>query len=211
VVGDIRVRGLERSSEPQVYLSYRQHKSVSPWYSPKDLVVRTSGDPASIAPALRRIVRQADPSQPISNLRTLADIVDSQTATRRVQVGALGSFAAIAFLLAAIGIHGVLSFAVSHRTQEIGVRMALGARQGDILRMILRDAAVLAAIGTAAGTALALAAGQSMRSLLAGVGPADLGTFAAAILLCVVMTLGGSLIPAIRAVRVDPTKAIRVE
>jgi predicted lysophospholipase L1 biosynthesis ABC-type transport system permease subunit len=211
VVGDIRVRGLERPSEPQVYLPYKQHREVSPWCAPKDLVVRASGDAAAIAPALRRIIREADPEQPISDVRMLGDIVDSQTAARRVQLGALGAFAGIAFLLAAIGIHGVLSFAVSHRTQEIGVRIALGARRGDILGMILRDGVMLSAIGVVIGVAAALGAGQSMKALLAGIEPADTVTFAAAIALCVAMTVMGSLVPAVRATRVDPTTAIRVE
>jgi predicted permease len=211
VVGDVRVRGLERSSEPQVYLPYKQHRAVSTWYAPKDLIVRGSGDTAALAPALRRIIREADPEQPVSNVRMLDDIVDNETATRRVQLGALGSFAAIAFLLAAIGIHGVLSFAVSQRTQEIGVRIALGATQTDILGMILRDGMILAAAGVVFGVVLAFGAGQAMRALLAGVEPGDLATFAVAIILCVGMTLIGSMLPALRAVRVDPTTAIRVE
>ncbi len=211
VAGDVRVRGLERNPEPQVYLSYKQHRDVSTWYAPKDLIVRSTSDPASLAPALRRIIRASDPELPVSDVRLLTDIVDSQTAARRVQIWALGSFAGIAFLLAAVGIHGVLSFAVSNRTQEIGVRMALGARQGDILRMIVGDGVLLAAAGVVFGSGIALGAGQTMRSLLAGVDPSDLATFATAIVLCVGMTLIGSLLPAIRAMRVDPTVAIRTE
>jgi putative ABC transport system permease protein len=141
----------------------------------------------------------------------LSDIVDLSTAPRRVQVDVLGAFAAIAFLLAAIGIHGVLAFAVSNRTQEIGVRMALGAGSGDILSMILREGTVLAAVGVGIGVALAYGAGRGLQSLLAGVAPGDMGTFAAAIGLCLLMTLAGSFTPAIRAVRIDPVTAIRTE
>ena len=141
----------------------------------------------------------------------LSDVLDLDTAPRRVQVGVLGAFAAIAFLLAAIGIHGVLSFAVSNRTQEIGVRIALGARQGDILGMVMRDAIMLSAIGAIVGVALAYGAGQAMRALLAGVEPGDFATFAAAVALCSIMTLAGSFAPALRAVSVDPTTAIRGE
>jgi putative ABC transport system permease protein len=211
IAGDVRVRGLERTAEPQVYLSYKQHKNVGLFYSPKDLVVRASGDPAALAPALRRIIRDADSELPVTDVRLLTDIVALQTATRRVQLWALGSFAAIAFLLAAIGIHGVLSFAVSNRTQEIGVRMALGASRSDILRMILSDGVILAAAGVLVGAAAAFGAGQAMQSLLAGVEPSDVATFASAIAVCVVMTVFGSLIPALRAISVDPTVAIRVE
>jgi len=211
VVGDVRVRGLERSSEPQVYLSYKQHRAVSTWYAPKDLVVRSTGDPAALAPALRRIIRETDSEQPVSGVRTLSTIVDRETLTRRVQLGALGTFAAIAFLLAAIGIHGVLSSGVSNRTQEIGVRIALGAQRGNILRMILRDGAALAGVGVTLGSAGAFGAGQAMQSLLAGVQPGDAATFAAAIALCVAMTLIGSILPALRAVNVDAAAAIRNE
>ncbi|MBZ5602924.1 MAG: ABC transporter permease [Acidobacteriia bacterium] len=211
VVRDVRVRGLERIAEPQVYLPYKQQKNVGFFYAPKDLVIRATVDPASLTPALRRIIRETDAEQPVSDVHLLTDIVSLQTATRRVQLAALGSFAAIAFLLAAIGIHGVLSFAVSNRTQEIGVRMALGAGRGNILSLILRDGVILAALGIAAGVALAFGAATAMRALLAGVEPADPATFASAIALCFTMTLFGSLLPALRAVRVDPVTAIRSE
>jgi predicted permease len=211
VVGNVRVRGPVDLSEPQVYLPYKQHKDLSTWYAPKDLAVRASGNAAALAPAIRRIIHEADPNQPVADVRPMTDIIDSLTGARRAQLAALGSFAAIAILLAAIGIHGVLSFAVSNRTQEIGVRLALGATRGGILRMILRDGLILAATGVVFGAALAYGAGIGMQSLLLGVNPGDLATFSVAIALCVAMTLAGSIIPALRAVRVDPTTAIRVE
>jgi predicted lysophospholipase L1 biosynthesis ABC-type transport system permease subunit len=211
IVGEVRVRGLERNSEPQVYVSWRQADGVSPWYAPKDLVVRTTGDPASLASSLRRIIRQADPGQPISDIRPLSDIVEADTASRRVQLIVLGAFATIAFLLAAVGIHGLLAFAVSSRTQEIGVRIALGARAGDIVYLTVSEGLKLAVIGTLAGGALAYGAGRLLESLLAGVKPWDPGTFAAAAVLSAAMTVAGSLAPAIRAVRVDPATAMRAE
>jgi predicted permease len=209
IVGDVRVRGLERIAEPQVYMPYRQPQ-MSAYYAPKDLVARGT-DVANLAPALRRIIHEADPAQPVVSVRLLSDIVDSNTAPRRVQVDVLGAFAAIAFLLAAIGIHGVLAFAVSNRTQEIGVRMALGARGGDILSMILRDGVMLALAGIAVGVVLAYGAGRTLEALLDGVAPSDTATFASAIALCLLMTVAGSLIPAVRAVRIDPVSAIRTE
>ncbi len=211
VVGDVRVRGLDRTAEPQVYMPYKQHSKMSTYYAPKDLVVRGNSNVASLAPALRRIIHEADPAQPVASVRMLAEIVDSSVAPRRVQVDVLGAFAAIAFLLAAIGIHGVLAFAVSNRTQEIGVRMALGAGSGDILSMILGEGTVLAIAGVGIGVALAYGAGRWLQSLLAGVAPGDTGTFATAIGLCLFMTLMGSLAPAVRAVRIDPVTAIRTE
>ena len=212
VVGDVRVRGLERESEPQVYIPYKQVPDG--WvigYKPRDLAVRTTGDPASLAPALRRIIREADPGQPVTDVRTLSQLLEAETAPRAVQLGALGAFAGIAFLLAGIGIHGLLAFAVSTRTQEIGVRMALGAQRSDILTMVMREGVVLAAIGIGVGAIVAFAAALQMRALLAGVTPADLSTFFSAIVLALLMTLAGSLLPALRAMRVDPTVAIRIE
>jgi predicted permease len=212
VVGDVRVRGLERTSEPQVYLPYPQvPDGWMLWYPPKDLVVRASGDAAALAPALRGIIHEADPEQTVSDVRTLIDILDAETGARTVQLIVLGAFAAIAFLLAGIGIHGLLSFAVSQRTQEIGVRMALGATRSEILAMVLRRGLWLAAAGVAIGAVVALPTGQSLQSMLAGVKPADAGAFLYATLLAAAMTAAGSLLPALRAVRLDPLQAIRTE
>jgi ABC-type antimicrobial peptide transport system permease subunit len=181
-------------------------------YIPKDLVLRAGGgDPRAHLPSVREIVKRADPGQPISDVRLLSEIVEGETAARRVQVRVLAAFAATAFLLAAIGLHGLLSFAVSTRVQEIGVRMALGARSADILSLVLREAATMAAAGLVLGLVLAYAAGRGMEALLAGVRPADGFTFGAAIALASVMALVGGLAPARRAVGVDPTTAMRAE
>jgi predicted permease len=212
VVGDIHVRGLERTSEPQVYLSYRQVQDGSVvYYAPQNLVIRSTAGPGSILPSVRRIIRGVDPEQPISDVRTMTEIVDDQTASRAAQVRVLGAFAALAFLLAGVGIHGLLSFAVSRRRQEIGVRIALGARPREIVKMILRQGAMLAVAGVVPGVALAYAAGRAMAGLLAGIKPGDALTFASAVGLCLVMTMMGSLLPAVRAVRIDPMTAIRTE
>jgi putative ABC transport system permease protein len=212
VVRDIRVRGLERSSEPQVYVPSRQVDDGSLiGYTPGDLVVRASVSPATLLPAIRRIVREADPEQPISNVRTLDDIVAEQTGSRSVQLRVIAGFAALAFLLAAVGIHALLSFAVSQRSQEIGVRMVLGATPRDILSIVLGRAAVLAAVGIVPGVGLAYAAGRAMSALLAGVTPGDPPAFLVAVALAVVMTLAGCLAPTLRAVRVDPIRSIRAE
>jgi len=212
VVGDVRVRGLEQESEPQTYLSYQQVMDGNfVFYAPRNLAVRTSGSPSALAPAIRRIIRSVDPEQPISDVQTLQQIVESRTASRTVQVRVLGAFAAIAFLLAAIGIHGLLSFAVSQRNREIGVRMALGAASGDILRMVMRQGVWVALAGVVPGLALAYVAARLMQALLAGIQPGDLPTFLSAAGLCLVMTLVGSFLPALRAVRIDPMTAIRTE
>jgi predicted permease len=212
VVGDVRVRGPEQSSEPQVYMSYRQYPDgQGTFYAPKDLVIRSSIPESTLIAAVRRIVQRADPEQPISDIRPLSEVVSNATAARSVQVRVLVAFAAIAFILAAIGIHGLLSFSVSSRQHEIGVRIALGAQRADIVRMVMRQGALLAAAGVIPGLMIAYIAGRSMQSLLAGVEPADVVTFGAAAALCVVMTMVGSFIPTMRAVRVDPSTAFRTE
>ncbi len=212
VVGDVRSRGLERTSEPQVYLPYRQvADNMMVWHSPKDLIVRVAGDPLAVAPAIRAIVRRADPEQPISDLRTLDALVAEQFAPRALQVRVLAAFAAIAFALAAVGIHSLLSFVVSQRSQEIGVRVALGAQPRDILAMIAAGGVRLGAIGIAGGVGVAYAAARWMNALLAGVHPDDATTFAAAVALVAVMVAIGMLVPAVRALSVDPISAIRAE
>jgi predicted permease len=212
VVGDVRVRGLERTSEPQVYMSYKQIKDgQSTWYAPKDLAVRAAANPASLLPAIRQIVAAADPQQPISEVQTLSDLVADDTAPRAVQVRVLGGFAFLSFLLAALGIHGLLSFMVSSRAPEIGVRIAVGARPSNIIGLVLGEGAALCGIGILLGLLLAGAAGQYLRTLLADVNPLDPVTFFAGILLGSLMTFWGSLLPALRAIRVDPIVAIRAE
>jgi len=213
VVGNIKVRGLERFSEPQVYLPYQQVEDG--WfvgYIPQDLAVRTSKrDPTQIAPSVRRIIAAAEPDLPVTNVRPLSQIVAAETASRRAQLVVLGGFAGIAFLLAAIGIHGLLAYAVSQRTQEIGVRMALGATRANILQLIVGEAMVLALIGIALGAAAAYASGLELQSLLAGLSPKDVDAFSAGILLALIMTAAGSFLPAMRAIRVDPATALRTE
>jgi predicted permease len=212
VAGDVRVRGLERASEPQVYLSHRQvADGAIIGYTPKDLAIRAAGDPRALLPSVRAIIRRADPQQPISDVRLLSGIVEGETAPRRIQVRVLGAFAAVALLLAAVGLHGLLSFAVSSRAQEIGVRIALGARSAHILSMVLRESLQMAAVGLVLGLVLAYTAGRGMEALLAGVRPADAATLLAATGLSALMTLAGSLLPAVRAMHVDPIEVMRSE
>jgi putative ABC transport system permease protein len=212
VAGDIRMRGLERQAEPQVYLSYRQvADDAIVGYIPRSFAVRSTTPPEALAPSIRAIIARVDPVLPVSEVATLADVVDRDTASRSVQLRVLGAFAVIAFVLAGIGIHGLLSFAVSQRAQEIGVRIALGAKPSDILSMVVGRSVVLAVAGLAPGIALAYAAGRSMEALLAGVKPADATTLAAAVALVLVMMFLGSVFPTLRALRVDPLTAIRTE
>ena len=212
IVGDVRVRGLERASEPQLYAAAGQVPDTAFINDdPKDLVIRYGGATGALLPAVREIVRAADPEQPISDVRSLEDVVAGETATRRAQLRVLGALAAIALLLAGVGIHGLLAYSVSQRSQEIGVRLALGAEPASVARMIMSDGMRLAALGIAPGVLGAYAAGRAMSALLFGVAPGDPATFATAVGLALLMTLGGSLLPALRALRVDPISVMRAE
>ena len=210
VAGDIKVRGLERQSEPQVYMPATQQRILY-FYAPKDLVIRASVPVESLIPAVRGIIANADPELPIMALQTLEQVVTAETAPRVVQLRVLGGFAAIAILLAAIGIHGLLAFTVQSRSREIGVRIALGAKARDIMRMVMGRSAVLAVAGVTIGAALAYAAGRSMQTLLFGVNPADITVFAIAVGVALLMAIAGSLAPAWRAIKVDPIQATRTD
>jgi predicted permease len=213
VVGDVRVRGLERRSEPQVYLPHQQVPDGGViGYRPQDLVIRaTSGDPAALVPAVRAIVARADPRQPVSDVRLLSDLIVRETAPRTVQLYVLGSFAALALLLAGVGLHGVIAFNVSTRLRDIGVRIALGAGSRDIVSIVVGKALALTAAGTALGLAAAYAVARTMESLLAGVSPADGIAYAAVAALVLAATIAGTAMPVRRALRVDPTAAMRAE
>ena len=210
VVGDTKVRGLDRTSEPQVYLPSSQVDDNSiVGYVPKELVIRSALPAAQWMPAVRRIVAAADPEQPISHIRSLAEVVAGDTAARRVQLRLLAMLSAIALVIAGVGIHGLLSFAVSQRTQELGIRRALGAQAGSIVAMVLREGLVLAAVGMVIGIAVALAVGRGMSALLFGVPSGDPITIAGAAGLCLLVAILGCLRPAVRAARVDPMTALR--
>jgi predicted permease len=209
VVGEVRMRGLERRNEPQVYLPYAQvADGEATNYAPRELVLRTSGDPyAQLAP-VRAIVGRADPEVPIGKVREVAEVVWGQTASRRTQVWLLGAYAALALLLAGIGIHGLLSLAVSQRLSEIGLRLAIGAGRREILRLALAHGLRVAAIGAGVGLALAYAAARLLAGVLAGVEPGDAVTFAVAVGAAVLMTVSGTLMPALRVLRVDAARVL---
>jgi putative ABC transport system permease protein len=212
VVGDVRFRGLGQTGEAQVYLPYKQVSDGDlVWYAPKDLVVRTKSQTSMILPELRRIIHGADSELPISNVQRLSDIVDGQTLSRRVQLSILGAFASVSLLLAGVGIYGLLASSVSQRTQEIGVRMALGARTSNILKVVLGEGFRLTLTGIAVGVTIAYGGAKIMESLLAGIHPDDLPTFLIAVVLSLLTATLGALLPALRAINVDPVTAMRTE
>jgi predicted permease len=212
VVGNVRVRGLERNSEPQMYLPAEQIADASPaQFDPQDLVIRHSGPREALVSALRRIVHAADAEQPISNVRTMEEVVAGETATRRAQLEVLGVLAGVAALLAGVGLYGLLAYTVSQRSHEIGVRLALGAHPARVGRMVFADGMRLAVIGIVPGLAGAYAAARGMNTLLFGLPSNDPATFAAATGLILLVAIAGSAVPALRAVRVSPMSVLRAE
>jgi putative ABC transport system permease protein len=206
VVGDVRHYGLDQDVTMQMYDPVRQRPM-----SGMSFVLKTSVDPASLAPAARRAVLAADPEQPVSDVRTMREVVEATTAQRRFSLLLLGVFAGIALLLAAVGIYGVVGYSVAQRTHEIGVRMALGARRGEILGLVLRQGMALALLGVGVGLVGALALTRLIAGLLFGVSASDPLTFAATAVLLSGVALLATFIPAHRATRVEPTAALRYE
>jgi len=212
VVRDIKVRGLERTSEPQLYLpATRVGETPLSFYDPKDLAIRTSGDPVALLPAVREMVRATDPDQPISDVSTLAELIELQTAPRGAQLQVLLALAALAVLLAGLGIHGLLAYTVAQQRQEIGVRLALGAAPARIARTVVWDGVSIVLLALVPGLLIAYAAGRSMSALLFGVPPADPLTILGTVTLCIAMSITGAMLPALRAVRVSPMAVMRSE
>ncbi len=201
--------------EEEVYLpllqSQRYLESPQPQYTYLTVVARTRSDPAALVPTLREAVRSADRGVALSEVQTMDEVVARATASPRFYLLLLGSFAAAALALAAVGIYGVMSYSVARRTNEIGIRMALGARSGDVLRLVMREAVGVVAIGGGIGLAVAWLLTRLMGGLLYGVGAADPATFTGVAALLGAVALVATYVPARRAVRVDPLSALRAE
>ena len=186
---------------------YVPHTQDSQWNF-MGLVIRIAGDPAAFARTLRREVQALDQDQPIYNVHTYDDVVMNSLGTRRVSMQLFTVFGCAALLLAAVGIYGVMAYSVTHRTQEIGIRMALGAQKSDILRLVVRQGMTLALIGVIAGLAGAFALTRVIANLLFRVGASDPLTFIAISLLLIFVSLIACYLPARRAARLNPTVAL---
>ena len=206
VVGDTK-SSLDEGAEQQMYVPYAQDAN---WGS-LSLLVRTNGEPAALAGSVRESLKSVDKGVATYNLKTMNDVVSTSAAGRRVPMLLLSSFAGVAMLLAMLGIYGITSYYVTQRTHEIGIRMALGAQIGDVLKLVLRRAMLLALAGVVLGVAGAIAVTRYLESLLFGVKPIDVITFAAVALGLVIVALVASIIPARRASKVDPLTALRYE
>ncbi len=214
VVGETAVFAIEQPSQPQVYFPSSQiFDRALTFHAPKDLAVHTQTDAAALAliPAIRRIVHAADGDVAVDSVRMMSEVIAAQTEQRRLQLSLIGAFSGVAVLLVAVGIYGLVSFAVSQRKQEVGVRYALGARPANIRRMFVRQGAVLGFAGIAAAIPLSYLASRSLAALLFGVDPLDAQIYGAAAFIALTIVLVGSLGPALRASRIDPAAAIRVE
>jgi putative ABC transport system permease protein len=208
VVGDVRQMGLDVPARPEIYIPYRQI-ATQPWFTPRDLVVRTAGDPTLSVDAITRAVHAIDPALAISNIRPLDEVLDEEVAARRAGTTLLISFAAFALILSVVGLYGVIAYFVVQHVPEMGVRIALSAQPADILRFVIARGMSLALAGVAAGTLAALALPRLMASLLYGVtGTAALLCLAASLLL-LTLSLVASYLPARRATRLDPVIALR--
>ena len=206
IVGDVKGSGLDQQAAPTLYISYLQ----APQFR-MSLVVRTAVDPASMIQAVKGAVYAIDKDQPVYNVQTLDQLVSDSQSSSRFTLILLAIFAGVAMALAAVGIYGVISYAVAQRTREIGIRMALGAQRADVLRLVLGQGLILAGIGVAAGLTLALAATRIMARLLFEVSPRDPVIFPAAAAFLAVVALLSTYIPARRAMKLDPTTSLRYE
>ena len=206
VVGDVKQESLEAADFPDVYLPYTQKPDARAIF-----VLKTASTPTALAAALRAQVAGVDPGQPVAWVRAMDDVAASSVRGRRLSTTVVAVFAGLALFLSAVGIYGVLSYSVAQRSHEIGVRMALGARHRDVLRMIIRHGMQLTSLGITVGLVCALALARFMSSLLFGVGAGDPLTFIGIPLLLASVALMASWIPARRATRVDPMVALRDE
>jgi len=204
IAGDMRRQGIEHEIGPQVFRPEAQEPDDM-----LEVIVRTSANPQSLASAVQSEIQSMDKSVAKFSVTTVEQQLGEQTAERRFQTSLIGLFSLAALMLSAIGIYGLMHYFVAQRTNEIGVRMALGARYGNVLAIVLRQGLTLALIGVAVGIAGALALTHLLRSLLFSITPMDPLTFAAAPAILLVVALSACWIPARRAARIDPMIALR--
>jgi putative ABC transport system permease protein len=206
IVGDVRDDSLGQDPRPMVYVPYAQ----APFWG-ANVVVKSTLSPSSVAATIRQEVQKIDKDLPVTDVAMMPDIIEASVAQPRFRTFLLGLFGAMALVLAATGIFGVISYSVSQQTREIGIRMALGAQSGEVLRQVLKEGARMVAVGLALGLMGSLAATRFIATLLFGVKPADPLTFAAVAAMLTIVALVASYIPARRATRVDPMVALRYE
>jgi putative ABC transport system permease protein len=206
VVGDVKPDRMDTEEWPTIYRPYQQRTSIG-----MVLVARTAGPPMALAPTVERVIHQIDPVQPVADVRPMEAVMDQALAEARFQTVVLAVFALVAFILSAVGIYGLISYDVTERTRELGIRMALGAEAPHILRLVVGQGARLAAYGIALGLAASFGLTRLMAGMLFGVRPADGYTFAAIALLLGAVALIASYLPSRRAMALDAVTALRHE
>jgi putative ABC transport system permease protein len=211
VVGDMRQMGLDTPAEPEMYFSMKQMSLNRPFLWPQHMVIRTKGDPLALSASVRRAVWDVDPDQPVSSIRSMDQVFDTELLNRNTQMALLSAFAALAFVLASMGLYAVLSYTVAQTTSEIGLRMALGARRGSVVGQVVYKGLILAGLGVVFGLAAAFALTRLLTSLLFGVQPTDPATLVAVSALLLFAAAVASYVPARRAASVDPVSALRAE
>lgn len=208
IVADVKNAGLDKPTGTELYFPYEQFQFG---LSNASLVLRTRRDPLSLAAGARAAVRELDSALPVAKVATMEDVLSAAQSRPRFLTLLLAVFSGVALVLAAVGIYGVISYSVAQRTNEIGIRMAMGAQPGDVLRMVLAQGALLGLAGAVLGVAGALALTRLMRGLLFGVNSFDPPTFAVMALVLAAVTMLACYLPARRATRVDPIAALRYE
>jgi putative ABC transport system permease protein len=208
VVGAIRQATLEREPAPEIYVPGAQQPYQ---LGNMTFVISTRAEPTAIVASLRQAIRDIAPTQPLSQVQTMEEVISDSLQARKLTLTLLAVFAVLATALSAAGVYGVMSYGVAQRTREIGIRMALGARGGDVTSMVLRDAGRIAAIGLAIGIVAALVLTRFIAGMLYGVGQHDLPTFAGVVAVIAIVAVVASLVPALRASRVDPLSAMRID
>ncbi len=210
VVGDVRQSGLTNPTRPEIFFPYTQDQA-SALGKNMSMVARATNDPTSLVSAIRAEVLAVDPAQPIYNVKTMQDVIADSVSNSRLNMVLLTIFAAVALVLAMIGIYSVMSYTVNQSTREIGIRMALGARPGHVLKLVVGHGLLLAVIGVVIGAVCAFALTRLMSSLLYGVTATDPVIFSAVSLAIMIVAVMSSYIPARRAIKVDPMIALRYE
>jgi putative ABC transport system permease protein len=206
VVGNTRWHPAENQSGVEVYWSYGQYPSPN-----TNLVIRTSADPDALLESIRRTVQEVNPDFAVAGVKTMETVVAESVWQRRLWSFVLTAFAVMALLLASVGLYGVMSFMVTQRTKEIGIRMAIGARSGNVVSLILSQGAAMVLVGALAGVLLAFGASRYLESLLFEVSPFDAFTYIAVPIMLVVVAVLACTVPAWRAARIDPLAALRQE